>query len=164
MGTIQDLGYELPRIPIPRTPVNKPCVIRDGLPGRAQRTHNISYKLGGTRAKGEQIMTEASGGGGRAEMERRLVQRSLEDDSFRQRLLDDPKGTVEQELGSRLAESTEVRVVEESADTIYLVLPSASVVGEGGELSDEALESVAGGDVINVQETDICQDYGGVHT
>jgi Nitrile hydratase, alpha chain len=109
-------------------------------------------------------MTEASGGGGRAEMERRLVQRSLEDDSFRQRLLDDPKGTVEQELGSRLAESTEVRVVEESADTIYLVLPSASVVGEGGELSDEALESVAGGDVINVQETDICQDYGGVHT
>jgi hypothetical protein len=97
-------------------------------------------------------------------MERRLVQRSLEDEEFRQRLLDDPKGTLEQELGSRLAESIEVRVVEESADTIYLVLPSASPFGEGGELSDEALESVAGGDVINVQETDICQDYGGVHT
>jgi hypothetical protein len=109
-------------------------------------------------------MTEASGGGSRAEMERRLVQRSLEDDSFRQRLLDDPKGTIEQELGSRLPEGVEVRVVEESADTIYLVLPSASPLGEGGELSDEALESVAGGDVINVQETDICQDYGGVHT
>jgi hypothetical protein len=44
-------------------------------------------------------MTEAAAGGGRAEMERRLVQRSLEDDSFRQRLLEDPKGTVEQELG-----------------------------------------------------------------
>ena len=55
-------------------------------------------------------------------------------------------------------------MVQESADTIYLVLPSASPIGEGGELSDEALESVAGGDVINVQETDICQDYGGVHT
>ena len=110
-------------------------------------------------------MSEAAAGGeGRAEMERRLIQRSLEDETFRQRLLDDPKGTIEQELGSRLAESVEVRVVEESADTIYLVLPSASVVGEGGELSDEALESVAGGDVINVQETDMCQDYGGVHT
>ena len=84
-------------------------------------------------------MTEASGGGGRAEMERRLVQRSLEDDSFRQRLLDDPKGTVEQELGSRLPEGVEVRVLEESAQTIYLVLPSASPFGEGGELSDEAL-------------------------
>jgi Nitrile hydratase, alpha chain len=91
-------------------------------------------------------MTEASGaGGGRAEVERTIVQRSIEDEEFRQRLLDDPKGTLEQELGSRLAESTEVRVVEESADTIYLVLPSASVVGEGGELSDQELEAVAGG-------------------
>jgi len=93
-------------------------------------------------------MTEASGGGGRAEMERRLVQRSLEDEDFRQRLLDDPKGTVEEELGTRLPEEVQVMAVEESADTIYLVLPSASpVAGEGGELSDLELEVVAGGDV-----------------
>ena len=91
-------------------------------------------------------MSEASGGTGRAEMERTLVQRSLEDEDFRQRLLDDPKGTMEQELGGRLPGSVEVRVVEESADTIYLVLPSASAVGQGaGELSDQELEAVAGG-------------------
>jgi hypothetical protein len=91
-------------------------------------------------------MTEASGGGGRAEVERTLVQRSLEDEEFRQMLLDDPKGTVEQELGTRLPEDVQVRVVEESAQTIYLVLPSsASAVGEGGELSDQELEAVAGG-------------------
>ena len=92
-------------------------------------------------------MTEASGAGGaRAEMERRLIERSLEDESFRQRLLDDPKGTLEQELGRQLPEGVEVRVVEESADTIYLVLPSASALGDqGGELSEEELESVAGG-------------------
>ena len=36
--------------------------------------------------------------------------------------------------------------VEETADTIYLVLPSASSLGEeGGELSDRELEAVAGG-------------------
>jgi hypothetical protein len=47
-------------------------------------------------------------------------------------------------------------VVEESADTIYLVLPSASRVGEGGELSDEALDAVVGGlGFSNVQ----AQDY-----
>jgi hypothetical protein len=92
-------------------------------------------------------MTEASGGGvSRTEFERTLVQRSLEDEDFRQRLLDDPKGTIEQELGSRLREGVEVRVVQESADTIYLVLPSASRVGQGGEISDEALESVSGGE------------------
>ena len=37
-------------------------------------------------------------------------------------------------------------MVRESADTIYLVLPSASpIVGEDGELSDQDLEAVAGG-------------------
>jgi hypothetical protein len=100
----------------------------------------------GDTAKGERAMTEASGaGGGRAEMERRLIERSIEDESFRQRLLDDPKGTLEQELGRQLPEGVEVRVVEESTDTIYLVLPSASAVGEGGELSEEELDAVAGG-------------------
>ena len=78
-------------------------------------------------------------------MERTLVQRSLEDDSFRQRLLDDPKATVEQELETQLPEDVEVSVVEESADTIYLVLPSASPLVEGVELSDRELEEVAGG-------------------
>jgi hypothetical protein len=78
-------------------------------------------------------------------MERRLIARSLEDGAFRQRLLEDPRAAVEEEIGMRLSESVQVRVVEESAQTIYLVLPSTSPIGEGGELSDQALESVAGG-------------------
>ena len=91
-------------------------------------------------------MSEASAGGGtRAEIERTLVQRSLQDEDFRRRLLDDPKAAVEQELGKRLPEGVQVRVVEETAETIYLVLPSASAVGQGGEISDEQLQSVAGG-------------------
>ena len=92
-------------------------------------------------------MSQASAGGGkRAEIERTLVQRSMEDEDFRQRLLDDPKGTLEQELGTRLPDDVEVRVVEESADAIYLVLPSsASPLGDqGGEISDRELEAVAG--------------------
>jgi Nitrile hydratase, alpha chain len=92
-------------------------------------------------------MSEASGGtGGRAETERSIVQRSIEDESFRQRLIEDPKAAVEDELGARLPEEVRVMVVEETADTIYLVLPSASPLGgEGGELSDRALEAVVGG-------------------
>jgi hypothetical protein len=88
-------------------------------------------------------MSEATG---RAEMERRLIQRSLEDDVFRQQLLADPKATVEQELGTQLPEGVRVVAVEETQDTIYLVLPSASpLVREGGELSDRELDAVAGG-------------------
>ena len=90
-------------------------------------------------------MTEATGGS-RAELERRLIQRSMEDEDFRRRLLDDPKGTLEQELGGRLPEGVEVRAVQESAQSIYLVLPLASAVGEGGgEISDRELGEVAGG-------------------
>ena len=49
-------------------------------------------------------MSDASGRGRRAEMERTLVQRSLQDEDFRQKLLDDPKATVEQELATQLPE------------------------------------------------------------
>jgi hypothetical protein len=86
-----------------------------------------------------------SEGSGRQEMERMLIERSLQDDAFRQRLLADPKATVEQELGTPLPEGVRVEAVEETAQTIYLVLPSASPLGERGELSDRELDAVAGG-------------------
>ena len=60
-------------------------------------------------------MSEAAGGG-RAEIEGRISQRSLED----------PKAAVEEELGARLPEGVQVRAVEETVETIYLVLPSGS--------------------------------------
>jgi hypothetical protein len=88
-------------------------------------------------------MSEATG---RQEMERRLIEKSLQDEAFRRRLIEDPKGAVEQELGTRLPEEVRVVAVEESADTIYLVLPSTPMAGdESVELSDPDLESVAGG-------------------
>jgi Nitrile hydratase, alpha chain len=90
-------------------------------------------------------MTEASGGS-RAELERRLIQRSLQDEDFRRRLLADPRAALQEELGARLPEEVEVRVVEETQDTIYLVLPSRrAAVAQGGALSDQVLEKISGG-------------------
>ena len=90
-------------------------------------------------------MSEAASSA-RTEMERRIVQRSIEDDAFRQQLLADPKAAVEQEIGIQLPEEVRVVAVEETAETIYLVLPSTPMAGGGGvELSDQDLESVAGG-------------------
>lgn len=90
-------------------------------------------------------MSEAASGG-RQGVERRIVQRSLEDDAFRRLLLADPRAAVERELGARLPPEVRVQVVEETADTVYLVVPPASQAGaEDGELSDSQLESVAGG-------------------
>ena len=87
-------------------------------------------------------------GGVRDEIARRLIERSLQDESFRRRLLADPKATLQEELGTRLPEEIQVMAVEEKADTIYLVLPPRAVTEQSsGELSDQELEAVAGGDL-----------------
>ena len=89
-------------------------------------------------------MTEASAGG-RKELEQQVIQKSQEDPAFRSSLLDDPKAAIERELGVPLPGGVQVQVVEETSDTVYLVIPQASGGGAGGELSDQDLESVAGG-------------------
>lgn len=90
-------------------------------------------------------MSEAgSDVGGSYEARRQLIRRSVEDEDLRQRLLADPKGTVEEQLGAKLPEGIEIRVVEETSKIIYLVLPPSGL-GRGGELSDREMEAVAGG-------------------
>ena len=102
-----------------------------------------------------------SEGSGRAEMERRLIGKSVEDESFRRRLIEDPKAAVEQELGTRLPEDVRVVTVEETAETIYLVLPSTPMEGaEGGALSDQELESVAGGGASSADVADCTSPWG----
>ena len=87
-----------------------------------------------------------SEGSGRQEMERRLIEKSLQDESFRRRLLENSKGALKEDLGTRLPEEMRVVAVEESSDTICLVLPTTPMAGAEGEaLSDQELESVAGG-------------------
>ena len=63
---------------------------------------------------------------------------------------------MEQELGVRLPKEVQVRAVEETADTIYLVLPSSSAVGEGDELSHRELGAVAGGAPAGTASGDTC--------
>jgi hypothetical protein len=92
-------------------------------------------------------MSEAMGN--RAGIERRVIERSLQDESFRQRLLEDPRATMEQELGVQLPAEVRVQAVEETTDTIYLVLPSVSTASAGGEIPDQELEAVAGGEGTN---------------
>ncbi len=55
-----------------------------------------------------------------------LVSKADEDSDFRQRLLADPKKTIERELGVALAEGHEIHVHEETHDVTHLVLPPRS--------------------------------------
>ncbi|MBI4276868.1 MAG: NHLP leader peptide family natural product precursor [Armatimonadetes bacterium] len=70
-------------------------------------------------------------------------ERAMKDPAFRKELLADPKAALQRLLGEELPAELNVRVVEEDANTVYLVLPPAS---EGpGELSEAELAGVAGG-------------------
>lgn len=78
----------------------------------------------------------------RQEIEEKIIARAWQDESFKQELLSNAKSAFEKE-GIPLPENIEVRIVEESSNTIYFVLPAQP--SEIGELSDAELESVAGG-------------------
>ena len=73
------------------------------------------------------------------EMRARIVNKAAEDADFRARLLGDPKGTLEQELGVAIPESLSIEVHEESSEAAHLILPPDSRLSEGD------LQAAAGG-------------------
>ena len=83
----------------------------------------------------------------RFEFERQLIQRAWEDENFKQELLSNPKAVYARESGQEPPTNLEIEVIQETADKVYLVLPKnpASVNETKEELSEEALEKVAGG-------------------
>jgi hypothetical protein len=52
-------------------------------------------------------------------LERGLIEKSLQEDAFRPRLLADPKAALVEELGRRLPEEVRVVAVEERAKRAY---------------------------------------------
>lgn len=72
-----------------------------------------------------------------------IVTRAWSDDTFRRRLLAEPRAAA-QEFGVKWPAGRDLRVVEDTAELVHFVLP-AKPIADGEELSDEMLESVAGG-------------------
>jgi len=89
----------------------------------------------------------------RHEVELRVVSRACEDDAFRKKLLSNPKAALQDELGVELPAELTVNVHEETPTTGYLRIPAAPKrVEMSEELSEDALEGVAGGGVILAYE------------
>jgi hypothetical protein len=85
----------------------------------------------------------------RQEFEADLVAKAWKDSAFKQELLSNPKATISKEFGTQIPDTIEVRVLEENPLTLYIVLPMKPTDLQGeGELSEEALETVAGGILI----------------
>lgn len=73
-----------------------------------------------------------------------LMGRAMQDEAFKQQLLSNTKAVLEKELGEKMPENLELKILEQTDNTRYIVLPMNA---ESEELSDEELESVAGGGV-----------------
>ena len=74
----------------------------------------------------------------------KVAAKAWSDADFKQRLLTDPRAALA-ELGVKPPQGTEnvtLKVVENTADIVFLVLPAAPAEGE---LKDAALDGVAGG-------------------
>ena len=70
-----------------------------------------------------------------------LMLKAAQDKAFREELLTDPKATLERYLGTQLPGELNVRVVENTATELTLVIPPRF----SSELSDDDLDSVSGG-------------------
>lgn len=83
----------------------------------------------------------------RFEFEQKLIGQSWKDEAFKQELLSNPKAIYARESGEELPNDLDIEVVQETANKVYLVLPNnpTSAITDEKELSEEALEAVAGG-------------------
>jgi len=79
----------------------------------------------------------------RGEMQDLLAKFASNNPEYRSALLKNPRAIVEKQFAMSLPDNLKVKTVEESADTIYVVVPHA--VAAGAELDDADLEKVAGG-------------------
>ena len=78
------------------------------------------------------------------ELTAHIIEKSMKDPAFRQRLLADPKSTIEQETGQPYPPGMRIKVVEEDSDVLVLAIPKVPAAASG-ELSEAELETVAGG-------------------
>ena len=74
-----------------------------------------------------------------------LVAKAWKDEAYKQALVDSPRETVQKEFGVEVPEDIKLSFLAEDASNVYLQLPPDV---ENVELSDEQLESVAGGEAV----------------
>jgi hypothetical protein len=79
----------------------------------------------------------------RGEMQDLLGKFAIEDSTYRDALLKNPRAVIEKQFNTSLPANVTVRAIEESADTVYVLVPPSTA--QVGELDDSDLEKLAGG-------------------
>lgn len=75
------------------------------------------------------------------DMQRQLIAKASEDETFRAQLLADPKGTIKNEFGVEVPEFVNLQVHQNDPNAFHIVLPPSG----NFELDERTLEAVAAG-------------------
>lgn len=86
----------------------------------------------------------------------KVVEQAQKNPKYHAMLMSDPRGLLEKQLGTAIPKTVNIKVLEETPDTYYIVLPAFAK--EGAELSDSDLEKVAGGGTVKGDAA--CCGYG----
>jgi len=73
------------------------------------------------------------------DMRRQLTEKAMEDPTFREQLVADPKAVLYQEFGVAIPDNIEIKVHESDMHTVHMALPPSSV------LDEEQLQAVSAG-------------------
>src|SRR3974390_2385628 len=93
----------------------------------------------------------------RRDLETRLVEKAWKDPVFRKDIVNDFKGMIEKQTGQKLPEQLRIFVYEEDANTLHFSIPPAP--SNLNELSDEELDTVAGGTDIVISPIAIASGF-----
>jgi hypothetical protein len=88
----------------------------------------------------------------RGEIQDLVAKFAMENPKYREALLKDPKSVIEKQLNTSLPGGVNVKCVEETSTTAFVVVPHMAAEGE---LDDADLEKVAGGFLDKNAECDI---------
>lgn len=78
------------------------------------------------------------------DVENRIIARALRDETYRRRLIANPRMVIGEEVGNAFPRNVQVRVLQETPDTVYVVIPYVPAAGRE-RVSEMDLESGAAG-------------------
>jgi hypothetical protein len=81
----------------------------------------------------------------------KIVEQAQKNPAYFAALKADPRGLMEKQLGTAIPKNVNIKLLEETPETYYIVLPAFAK--EGAELSDSDLEKVAGGGTVKGNAT-----------
>lgn len=81
----------------------------------------------------------------RQQIEAHIIAQAWKDEAYKKELLNNPKAVIGKEFGVQLPAEVNVTVMEETSSSLYFVIPNLPTGVATAELTEDQLETVAGG-------------------